>query len=47
MEAVQRYVISMTEEEAESLYDQIGQLPSGKVSDELLELYQTLKIWLS
>ena len=45
MEAVQKYVISLSREEAESLYDQIGQLPSGKVGDELLELYETLKVW--
>ena len=47
MEAVQRYTISMTQEEAKALYEEMGALASGLYSDkpELLGLYQTLEIW--
>lgn len=47
MESVQRYTISMTQEEAKALYEEMGLLTSGLYSDksELRELYETLEIW--
>lgn len=45
MEPVQRYVISMSREEAVELYKEMGEFPSGKVKGALLDLYQTLEIW--
>lgn len=47
MEAVQRYVISMSEGEAKALYEEMLDIPSRDFSDKpnLQELYETLKIW--
>lgn len=45
MEAVQKYVINMTEEEAHRLYRQIGELPNILIVDELLKVYNELDIW--
>ena len=47
MEAVQRYVISMSEEEAKALFQELLYIPSRDFSDKpnLQELYETLKIW--
>ena len=38
MEAVQRYVINMTKDEAIELRDAIGNIPSGMIKDNGLEL---------
>lgn len=47
MEAVQRYVISLSEEEAKVLFEEMLEIPSHIFSDKpnLQELYETLKIW--
>ena len=47
MEAVQKYTISMTQEEAKALYKELGHLASGLYFDrpKLLSLYETLEIW--
>ena len=47
MEAVQRYVISLSEEEAKALFGEMLDIPSHIFSDKpnLQELYETLKIW--
>ena len=47
MEAVQRYTISMTQEEAKALYKEMGAIASGVFLDKpkLLSLYETLEVW--
>ena len=47
MEATQRYVISLSEEEAKALYEELLYTPSRTLSDKpnLQELYETLKNW--
>lgn len=38
MEAVQKYVVNMSREEAVELRDAIGSIPSGMIQDNSLEL---------
>lgn len=45
MEAVQKYVVDMTEEEAHRLYRQIRELPNELLVDEFLKLHGELAIW--
>lgn len=47
MEPVQRYVISMSEEEAKALYEEMGMITSAFFLErpKFLELYETLEIW--
>lgn len=47
MEAVQKYVISLSEEELVELYKEMGMLESGVFLDspKLFSLYETLEVW--
>lgn len=49
MEAIQRYVINMTEQEAKNVYESLRQIPfhyfNGPDNIELQALYETLQIW--
>lgn len=46
MEAVQKYVVDMTEEEARRLYQEIGKLSKNQFGEQLNELYHLLDIWV-
>lgn len=46
MEAIQKYVISMTREEADALRIQIGRLPSVNTDGVLMNLYEILSDFL-
>ena len=43
MEAVQRYVINLSEEDAKALYKEMGAIVLNK--PKLQELYETLDFW--
>lgn len=45
MQAVQKYVLDMTEEEAHRLYRQLRELPNELLVDEFLKAHNELDIW--
>ena len=45
MEAVQKYVLDMTEEEALRLYRQLRELPNELLVDEFLKVCNELNVW--
>lgn len=45
MEAVQRYVLNLTEEEGKTLLSELSKVPLSYMGDEMVDLYETLGIW--
>lgn len=45
MEAVQRYVLNLTEKQGQTLLFELSKVPVSHMGAELTDLYETLGIW--